>query len=63
MLYFLYQVVCTYQRNLRLSLIWDEVGICITENYNSPPTGEVLAMQTPGILELGRDLYSCVALV
>ena len=23
------------------------MGICITENYNSPPTGEVLAMQTP----------------
>ena len=22
------------------------MGICITENYNSPPTGDVLAMQT-----------------
>ena len=23
------------------------MGICIPENYNSPPTGEVLAIQTP----------------
>ena len=37
--------------------------ICKTENYNSPPTGEILAMQTPGILGLGKDLYGRVALV
>jgi len=24
-----------------------KVGICIPENYNSPPTGEVLAIRTP----------------
>ena len=23
------------------------MGICISENYNSPPTGGVLAIQTP----------------
>ena len=45
-------MLCTYQCNPRLPLIradlrWGKVGICITENYNSPPTGEVLAMQTP----------------
>ena len=31
----------------RYELRWGEVGICIPENYNSPPTGEVLAVQTP----------------
>ena len=25
----------------RYGLRWGEVGICILENYNSPPTGEV----------------------
>ena len=38
--------LCTYQCNLRLPLIQAEVGICVTENYNSSPTGEVLEMQT-----------------
>ena len=39
-------LLCTYQCNPQLPLIWAEVGICITENYNSPPTRDVLAMQT-----------------
>ena len=42
-------LLCTYQCNPQLPLIWTEVGkvgICITENYNSPPTRDVLAMQT-----------------
>jgi len=26
---------------------WGKVGICIPENYNSPPTGEGLAIQAP----------------
>jgi len=31
----------------RYGLRWGKVGICIPENYNSPPNGEVLAIQTP----------------
>ena len=30
------------------------MGICIPENYNSPPTGEVLAMQTPKNLPVAK---------
>ena len=30
----------------RYGLRWGKVGICIPVNYNSPPTGEVLAIQT-----------------
>ena len=31
----------------RYGLMWGKVGICIPESNNSPPTGEVLAIQTP----------------
>jgi len=31
----------------RYGLRWGKVGTCIPENYNSPPTGEVLAIQPP----------------
>jgi len=31
----------------RYGLGWGKVRICISENYISPPTGEVLAIQTP----------------
>jgi len=31
----------------RYWLRWGKMGICIPENYNSPLTGEVLAIQTP----------------
>ena len=31
----------------RYGLRWGKVGICTPENYNSPSTGEVLAIQTP----------------
>ena len=41
------------------------MGICTSENYNSPPTGEVLAIQTltnlpvvkPGVIGVGGDLH------
>ena len=39
--------LCTYQCNAPLPQVWAEVGICIPENYNCPPTGKVLAIQTP----------------
>jgi len=32
--------------HLPLPQVQAEVGICIPENYNFPPTGEVLAIQT-----------------
>jgi len=31
----------------RYGMRWGKVGICIPVNNNSPPTGEVLAIQTP----------------
>jgi len=31
----------------RYGLRWGKVWICIPENYNSPPTGEVLAIYKP----------------
>jgi len=31
----------------RYGLRWGKIGICISENYNSPSTGELLAIQTP----------------
>ena len=39
--------LCIYQCNPQLPQIWAEVGICTTENYNSPPTVGSLAIQTP----------------
>ena len=46
-----FYLLCTYQCNMphypRHGLRWGKVGICVPENYNSPPSGEVLAIQTP----------------
>jgi len=33
---------------------WGKVGICIPENNNSPPTGEVLAPHTPKNLPVAK---------
>jgi len=50
---YLYQTaltLCTYQCNAPLPQVRAEVGEggdCVSENYNSPPSGEVLAIQTP----------------
>jgi len=35
----------------RYGLRWEKVGVCIPENYNSPPTGEVLEIQAPTYLD------------
>ena len=65
-----YSFVCTqywYKPYLlyRYGLKWRKVGICTSENYNSPPTGKVLAIQTPtnlpvakpGVSGVGGDLH------
>jgi len=33
-------------------LRWEKVGICILENYNSPPTGEALVVQSPAFPDM-----------
>jgi len=38
----------------KYGLRWGKVGICILENYNSPPTGEALVLQSPAFLAVTK---------
>ena len=33
------------------------MGVCIPENYNSPPTGDANSVLKPRVI--GEDLYNC----
>jgi len=46
-----YAPISVMLHNHRYGLRWGKVGISIPENYNSPPIGEVLAIQTPSYLD------------
>ena len=47
-------LLCTYQCNAPLLQVRAEVGICILENYNSPPTGEALVLHSPTCLPVTK---------